>query len=64
MKMAKKLASGIVCAVVALGAEAGTLPSGYVELEYIESSGTQYIDTGVTITSTMFDIINSTRETP
>lgn len=23
------------------------LPSGYTELEYIESSGTQYVDTGV-----------------
>ena len=22
------------------------LPSGYIELEYIESTGTQYIDTG------------------
>ena len=53
MKMAKKLASGIVCAAVALGAEAGTLPAGYAEHEYIESTGTQYIDTGVTITSTM-----------
>lgn len=53
MKMAKKLASVIVCAAVALGAEAGRLPSGYAELEYIESTGTQYIDTGVTITPTM-----------
>lgn len=52
MKMAKKLASGIVCAVVALGAEAGTLPSGYVELEYLESSGTQYINTGIVPRST------------
>ena len=52
MKMAKELASGIVCAVVALGAEAGTLPSGYVELEYIESSGTQYINTEIVPKST------------
>ena len=52
MKMAKKLASGIVCAAVALGAEAGTLPSGYVELEYIESSGTQYINTEIVPKST------------
>ena len=52
MKMAKKLASGIVCAAVALGAEAGTLPSGYVELEYLESSGTQYINTEIVPKST------------
>ena len=31
----------------------GTVPAGYTELEYIESSGTQYIDTGVVITPTM-----------
>ena len=31
----------------------GTVPAGYAELEYIESSGTQYIDTGVVITPTM-----------
>ena len=52
MKMAKKLASSIVCAAVALGAEAGTLPSGYVELEYLESSGTQYINTEIVPKST------------
>lgn len=52
MKMAKKLASGIACAAVALGAEAGTLPSGYVELEYLESSGTQYINTEIVPKST------------
>lgn len=27
-----------------------TLPDGYTQLEYIESTGTQYIDTGITIT--------------
>ena len=32
---------------------AGSLPSGYAQLEYLESTGTQYIDTGVTITPTM-----------
>ena len=52
MKMAKKLASGIACAAVALGAEAGTLPAGYVELEYLESSGTQYINTEIVPKST------------
>lgn len=30
------------------------LPSGYTQLEYIESSGTQYIDTGITISSTTY----------
>lgn len=29
------------------GVAGGWLPKGYVELEYLESSGTQYIDTGV-----------------
>ena len=29
------------------------LPSGYTQLEYIQSSGTQYIDTGIKGTSTM-----------
>ena len=57
MNMVKKLVCGVVCAAVALGAArgwaAGTLPAGYTELEYIESSGTQYIDTGVVITPTM-----------
>ena len=28
-----------------------TLPAGYTELEYIEATGTQYIDTGVTLTN-------------
>ena len=53
MKMAKKLASGVMCFAATAAAVAGRLPSGYAELEYIESTGTQYIDTGVTITSTM-----------
>ena len=30
----------------------GRLPSGYQEVEYIESTGTQYIDTGVKATNT------------
>ena len=42
----------VVAAVAATGAMAA-LPAGYAELEYIESTGTQYIDTGVTITPTM-----------
>ena len=35
------------------GTEQRNLPEGYTELEYIENTGTQYIDTGIT------DIINS-----
>ena len=38
------------CAV--FSASAATLPSGYTEVEYIASSGTQYIDTGVVPKST------------
>lgn len=33
--------------------DSGRLPDGYTELEYIESSGTQYIDTGITPTTTL-----------
>ena len=36
---------GIVCALFTISAHA--LPAGYTELEYIESTGTQYIDTGI-----------------
>ena len=47
----KKLAYGIVWAFAAMSAAvafaAGTVPAGYTELEYIESSGTQYINTGI-----------------
>ena len=54
MNMVKKLACGVVCAVLGvLSTQAARLPVGYDELEYIESTGTQYIDTGVTITPTM-----------
>lgn len=31
-----------------------SLPSGYKRLEYIQSSGTQYVDSGVTINSTTY----------
>ncbi len=40
----------VVCCAIFFGftnAFAANLPSGYTELEYIESTGTQYIDTGV-----------------
>lgn len=39
--------------IKALGAtEQRNLPSGYTQLEYIESTGTQYIDTGIVPTNT------------
>ena len=53
MNMAKKLACGVVCFAATAAAVAGRLPSGYAEHEYLESTGTQYIDTGVVITPTM-----------
>ena len=40
----------VVCCAIFFGfsnAFSANLPSGYTELEYIENSGTQYIDTGV-----------------
>lgn len=39
--------SGYESVVVHPEESAGRLPEGYIELEYIESTGTQYIDTGV-----------------
>ena len=53
MSMVKKLACGVVCFAAAAAVFAGTLPAGYAEHEYLESTGTQYIDTGVVITPTM-----------
>ena len=49
MNMEKKLASGIVCAAVALGAASAWADSlkNYQVLKYLESSGTQAIDTGI-----------------
>ena len=40
------------CAVSISGIEEAVIPSGYEKLNYIESSGTQYIDTGVSGGST------------
>jgi hypothetical protein len=40
------IAAAVFCGAFAAQA-AGTLPAGYTELEYIESSGTQYINTGI-----------------
>lgn len=53
MNMVRKLACGVVCFAAAAAVFAGTLPAGYAEHEYLESTGTQYIDTGVVITPTM-----------
>ena len=54
MNMVKKLACCVACvALGVLSTQSARLPVGYDELEYIESTGTQHIDTGVTITPTM-----------
>ena len=42
-----------IAALFATPAANASLPSGYAEHEYLESTGTQYIDTGVVITPTM-----------
>ena len=42
----KKLIACLFGLFITLPAMSATLPSGYTELEYLESSGTQYIDTG------------------
>ena len=44
-------AAGYAAAVEPVLKGGSRLPSGYTELEYIQSSGTQYIDTGHVITS-------------
>ena len=48
----KFVVAAIVCTFILNVAHAATLPAGYTELEYIEGTGTQYIDTGIT------DIVN------
>ena len=44
------LHSAFCIALAASAARAATLPAGYTELAYIESTGSQYIDTGLTPT--------------
>ncbi|MBQ9540635.1 MAG: hypothetical protein IJU89_04405 [Alphaproteobacteria bacterium] len=46
----KFFCAAILCTILSAFASPswGALPTGYTELEYIESTGTQYIDTGVT----------------
>ena len=44
----KKILLGLIGLLFAVPAVAATLPAGYTELQYIESTGTQYIDTGYT----------------
>ena len=54
MSRTGRLVCCFVCgALGVLSTQAARLPIGYDELEYIESTGTQHIDTGVTITPTM-----------
>ncbi|MBQ7244877.1 MAG: hypothetical protein IJS34_00700 [Alphaproteobacteria bacterium] len=43
----KKILLGLIGLLFAVPAVAADLPAGYTELEYIESTGTQYIDTGI-----------------
>ncbi len=43
----KKLLLGLIGLLFAVPAVAATLPAGYTELEYIQSTGTQWIDTGI-----------------
>ena len=43
----RKLLLGLIGLLFAVPAVAANLPAGYTELEYIESTGTQYIDTGI-----------------
>ena len=49
MKAMKNLAYGIVglAAMSAASAFAAGLPEGYTEVEYVEATGSQYVDTGI-----------------
>ena len=54
----------IFCAfgiLFALQSHAATLPAGYTELEYIESTGTQWIDTGINQARFVHDIAFTTK---
>ena len=46
LKIVRTMFVAVACAFAFAPAYAATLPAGYTELEYIESTGTQYIDTG------------------
>ncbi len=62
----RKLLLGLIGLLFAVPAVATDLPSGYTELEYIESTGTQWIDTGykpsnntkVDITVSLASVVN------
>ena len=45
-KVVKSIAVGVLCLTAELGV-CGSLPDGYAPLEYLESDGTWFIDTGV-----------------
>lgn len=47
MNLRKQLSSYIALNDYVEAIKSGQLPTGYTELEYIESTGTQYIDTGI-----------------
>lgn len=49
MNLRKQLSSYIALNNYVEAIKSGQLPTGYTELEYIESSGTQYINTGVVL---------------
>jgi len=58
MRKILSLVLGLLWALPALAA----LPSGYTELEYIESTGTQYIDTGIQKGRFVHDIAFTVRD--
>ncbi len=47
----KFVVAAIVCTFILNVAHAATLPAGYTELEYLQSTGTQWIDTGYILQS-------------
>ena len=56
----RKILLGLIGLLFAVPAVAATLPAGYTELEYIESTGTQWIDTGLTRGKFVHDIAFTT----
>ena len=55
MRKILSLVLGLLWALPAFAA----LPSGYTQLEYIESTGTQYIDTGIYLASNMVVVVKA-----
>ena len=65
LKFVRTMFVAVACVFILNVAHAATLPAGYTELEYIESTGTQYIDTGyIPNSNTRLELDNEYTDTP